>query len=114
MYNNSNHMQHNGVQYYRTQGMYQRSKSPSGSSLSSQGSCGGGGGHQSHQNKRRYHSGRNSPPHRPPRGRRLNGTPTRYSPSTTPPDRFLARASLMQVTCRPPELLTGGEWDKVR
>ena len=78
-----------------------------------------------YQSKRRYHSGRHSPPppvhphsHRPPRGgRRLNGVLLPLTSGLGTPlfaaDRFLSRAHLVQVTVTPPQLLSGCDWDKV-
>jgi hypothetical protein len=73
--------------------------------------------------KRRYHSGRHSPPlpvpHRHPRGgRRLNEILFPLSGGLGPPvfvaaDHFLSRACLMQVTRTPPQLISGCDWDKV-
>ncbi|CAL7941676.1 unnamed protein product [Xylocopa violacea] len=73
---------------------------------------------QSYQNKRRYHSGRNSPPpQRLVRNKRYAGL---LSPSyhTFPrygiaPDRFLGRSHLVEVTRTPDELLNGSIWDKL-
>ncbi|XP_076757901.1 poly(A) RNA polymerase gld-2 homolog A isoform X2 [Xylocopa sonorina] len=73
---------------------------------------------QSYQNKRRYHSGRNSPPpQRLVRNKRYAGV---LSPSyhTFPrygiaPDRFLGRSHLVEVTRTPDELLNGSIWDKL-
>lgn len=78
-----------------------------------------------YQSKRRYHSGRHSPPppvhphsHRPPRGgRRLNGVLLPLTSGLGPPlfaaDRFLSRSHLVQVTVTPPQLLSGCDWDKL-
>ncbi|XP_069679891.1 poly(A) RNA polymerase gld-2 homolog A-like isoform X2 [Periplaneta americana] len=79
----------------------------------------------SYQSKRRYHSGKHSPPppvpphsHRTPRGgRRLNGVLLPFSGGLGPPfciaDRFLSHAHLVQVTRTPPQLTTGSDWDKL-
>ncbi|CAK9799003.1 Poly(A) RNA polymerase gld-2 homolog A [Anthophora quadrimaculata] len=73
---------------------------------------------QTYQNKRRYHSGRNSPPpQRLQRNKRYMGllspnyhTFPRYGIA---PDRFLARSHLVEVTHTPEELLNGTIWDKL-
>ncbi|XP_015599027.1 poly(A) RNA polymerase gld-2 homolog A isoform X3 [Cephus cinctus] len=71
---------------------------------------------QNYQGKRRYHSGKNSPPpQRAQRGRRFSGVllpnysmfPRYY----IAPDRFLARSHLIQVTHVPKDLLNGSHWD---
>ncbi|XP_076243113.1 poly(A) RNA polymerase gld-2 homolog A isoform X2 [Calliopsis andreniformis] len=73
---------------------------------------------QNYQNKRRYHSGRNSPP--PQRLQRNKKYVGLYSSnySTFPrygiaPDRFLARSHLVEVTRTPDDLLNGSVWDKL-
>ncbi|PSN42330.1 hypothetical protein C0J52_20133 [Blattella germanica] len=79
-----------------------------------------------YQSKRRYHSGRHSPPsniplhpHRVTRGgRRYNSVILPFSngigpPYNIAPDRFLSRSHLVQVMDTPPELTTGSDWDKV-
>ncbi|XP_021936561.1 poly(A) RNA polymerase gld-2 homolog A-like isoform X2 [Zootermopsis nevadensis] len=74
--------------------------------------------------KRRYHSGRHSPPlpvppHRHSRGgRRLNEILFPLSgglglPVFVAADQLLSRAYLMQVTCTPPQLISGCDWDKL-
>ncbi|XP_043506813.1 poly(A) RNA polymerase gld-2 homolog B-like isoform X6 [Frieseomelitta varia] len=73
---------------------------------------------QTYQNKRRYHSGRNSPPpQRLPRNKRYMGflSPNyhmfpRYGIA---PDRFLARSHLIEVTRSPDDLFTGSIWDRL-
>ncbi|XP_066994458.1 poly(A) RNA polymerase gld-2 homolog A [Anabrus simplex] len=101
-----------GYQFYSHQQGQARCESP----LSPCSPHQGGG---SYQSKRRYHSGRHSPPmlHRPQRGRRMNGmllpVPQGVAPFYTAPDRFLSRAHLMQVTRTPSQLTTGSEWDKL-
>ncbi|KAK9297360.1 hypothetical protein QLX08_008925 [Tetragonisca angustula] len=73
---------------------------------------------QTYQNKRRYHSGRNSPPpQRLPRNKRYMGflSPNyhmfpRYGIA---PDRFLARSHLVEVTRSPDDLFTGSIWDRL-
>ncbi|XP_012238563.1 poly(A) RNA polymerase gld-2 homolog A-like isoform X2 [Bombus vosnesenskii] len=73
---------------------------------------------QTYQNKRRYHSGRNSPPpQRSPRNKRYMGflSPNyhvfpRYGIA---PDRFLARSHLVEVTRTPDDLLIGSVWDRL-
>lgn len=73
---------------------------------------------QNYQNKRRYHSGRNSPP--PQRLQKSKKYMGLFSPnySTFPrygiaPDRFLARSHLVEVTRTPDDLLDGSIWDKL-
>ncbi|XP_046487826.1 poly(A) RNA polymerase gld-2 homolog A isoform X1 [Neodiprion pinetum] len=71
---------------------------------------------QNHQGKRRYHSGRNSPPaQRVQRGRKFAGvvlpTCNMYPRWYIAPDRFLARSHLIEVTKMPAKLLTGSHWD---
>ncbi|XP_076167304.1 poly(A) RNA polymerase gld-2 homolog A isoform X3 [Ptiloglossa arizonensis] len=73
---------------------------------------------QNYQNKRRYHSGRNSPP--PQRLQRSKKYMGLVSPNynTIPrygiaPDRFLARSHLVEVTHTPDELLNGSIWDNL-
>ncbi|XP_076222957.1 poly(A) RNA polymerase gld-2 homolog A isoform X2 [Nomia melanderi] len=73
---------------------------------------------QNYQSKRRYHSGRNSPPsQRVQRSKKYVGL---LSPnySTFPrygiaPDRFLARSHLVEVIRTPDELLSGSIWDNL-
>ncbi|KAK1124871.1 hypothetical protein K0M31_006223 [Melipona bicolor] len=73
---------------------------------------------QTYQNKRRYHSGRNSPPlQRLPRNKRYMGF---LSPNYhmfprfgIAPDRFLARSHLIEVTHSPDDLFTGSIWDRL-
>ncbi|XP_012135126.1 poly(A) RNA polymerase gld-2 homolog A isoform X4 [Megachile rotundata] len=73
---------------------------------------------QTYQNKRRYHSGRNSPPpQRLQRNRKYMGllapnynTFPRYGIA---PDRFLARSHLVEVTHVPDELINGSIWDNL-
>ncbi|KZC14446.1 PREDICTED: poly(A) RNA polymerase gld-2 homolog A-like [Dufourea novaeangliae] len=74
--------------------------------------------YQNNQNKRRYQSGRNSPP--PQRLQRSKKYVGLLSPnySTFPrygiaPDRFLARSHLVEVTRTPDELLNGSIWDNL-
>ncbi|XP_053998379.1 poly(A) RNA polymerase gld-2 homolog A-like isoform X1 [Hylaeus anthracinus] len=73
---------------------------------------------QNYQNKRRYPSGRNSPP--PQRLQRSKKYMGLVSPnySSFPrygiaPDRFLARSHLVEVTHTPDELLNGSIWDNL-
>ncbi|XP_046750414.1 poly(A) RNA polymerase gld-2 homolog A-like isoform X2 [Diprion similis] len=71
---------------------------------------------QNHQGKRRYHSGRNSPPaQRAQRGRKFAGvvlpTCNMYPRWYIAPDRFLARSHLIEVTKMPAKLMTGSHWD---
>nr|XP_033342902.1 poly(A) RNA polymerase gld-2 homolog A-like isoform X1 [Megalopta genalis]XP_033342903.1 poly(A) RNA polymerase gld-2 homolog A-like isoform X1 [Megalopta genalis]XP_033342904.1 poly(A) RNA polymerase gld-2 homolog A-like isoform X1 [Megalopta genalis]XP_033342905.1 poly(A) RNA polymerase gld-2 homolog A-like isoform X1 [Megalopta genalis]XP_033342907.1 poly(A) RNA polymerase gld-2 homolog A-like isoform X1 [Megalopta genalis] len=73
---------------------------------------------QNYQNKRRYHSGRNSPP--PQRLQRSKKYIGLISPNynTIPrygiaPDRFLARSHLVEVTHTPDDLLNGSIWDNL-
>lgn len=78
-----------------------------------------------YHSKRRYHSGRHSPPlpvyphpHRPSRGgRRVNGVLLPVSDGFRTvfiaPDRYLSRSHLVQVTATPPQLVSGSEWDMV-
>lgn len=71
---------------------------------------------QNYQGKRRYHSGRNSPPaQRAQRGRKFAGvilpTCNMYPRCYIAPDRFLARSHLIEVTKTPENLLTGSNWD---
>ncbi|XP_020712232.2 poly(A) RNA polymerase gld-2 homolog A-like isoform X2 [Athalia rosae] len=71
---------------------------------------------QNYQGKRRYHSGRNSPPaQRAQRGRKFAGvilpTCNMYPRCYIAPDRFLARSHLVEVRKTPQNLLTGSSWD---
>ncbi|XP_076635181.1 poly(A) RNA polymerase gld-2 homolog A isoform X1 [Colletes latitarsis] len=73
---------------------------------------------QNYQNKRRYHSGRNSPPpQRLQRSKKYMGLVSpNYSSFPTcgiAPDRFLARSHLVEVTHTPDELLNGSVWDNL-
>lgn len=73
---------------------------------------------QTYQSKRRYHSGRSSPPlQRVPRNKRYIGM---LSPNYNAfprcgiaPDRFLARSHLVEVTHTPEDLLNGSVWDRL-
>ena len=73
---------------------------------------------QNYQNKRRYQSGRNSPPpQRLQRSKKYMGLlPPNYSTFRRyeiAPDRFLARSHLVEVTRTPDDLLSGSVWDKL-
>ncbi|XP_066596030.1 poly(A) RNA polymerase gld-2 homolog A-like isoform X2 [Prorops nasuta] len=73
---------------------------------------------QNYQNKRRYHSGRNSPPsQRNPRSRRFGGSMVpnynMFSRHTIAPERFLARSHLIEVTQTPKGLVLGSAWDEL-
>ncbi|KAG7207761.1 hypothetical protein KM043_009371 [Ampulex compressa] len=73
---------------------------------------------QNYQNKRRYHSGRNSPPpQRSQRGRRFTGVImphySSYPRYGIAPDRFLARSHLVEVTRVPSDLYIGSRWDEL-
>ncbi|KAK7793005.1 hypothetical protein R5R35_009606 [Gryllus longicercus] len=114
-YQSASHVQQQSsqnVQFYNRQANSSRCDSPA--TQSSQHQSG-----SNYQSKRRYHSGRHSPPpmHRPQRGRRVNGMllsfPSGLGPFYTIPDRFLSRAHLIEVTKTPSQLLSGGEWDKL-
>ncbi|XP_033232074.1 poly(A) RNA polymerase gld-2 homolog A-like isoform X3 [Belonocnema kinseyi] len=71
---------------------------------------------QNYQNKRRYHSGRNSPPQQ-----RMQRNRNKFSQIIAPtyfypryimaPDRFLERSHLVEVTQRPDNLLTNSIFD---
>lgn len=72
---------------------------------------------QNYQNKRRYHTGRSSPPpQRTQRGKKFSGVYQGYNMFPRyyiAPDRFLARSHLVEVTRTPDDLITGSVWDRL-